>query len=630
MIRLYFFILLIVFLKVTFVSAIPRKNYLKPQIAVDTVNHLIDTSVYLRNVSLAKSIVFGQKAIRIAALKQDVSQMAICHKTQGVNFYYCSNIDSALYHYQKSIPLFHANNQHVEIGKVKGNIGILYKQRGLYDEALKYYLDNQRIFKEENYIQGLGNVYNNLGNLYKLTGKTTKALEYYKLAADNFNTFKKTHKAANIYSNMGVVYAELKDFKKSVKYYHRALKVSENQLLNSKIFLNIGYQYHQREKIDSAIIYYKRAERIRTRLGYEKGLANVKLQIGDIYLDKKQLDIAKKYLTEAYKIVDDNEILVLAPDILFSLSELYRLEKNYKKALKMQTKAIVISDSLKKIETKKEFNDLIAKYEAEKKQKKLELLKQRSEIQQFKIAKRNLFIFALIVLILLGLAIILIIVRNNKLTSEHKISVLRQKMLLTQMNPHFIFNSLTAIQLFILENKNIVANNYLSKLASLVRNILENSQKKSIKLSAEINMLKEYMELQQLRFDKKIKYVLDIDENIDMDSINIPPMLAQPFVENSFVHGKLTNNPNAEIRIKIALTDKNRNLLFQIEDNGIGIDATLKNNKEHQSLATDIANNRIKIYNYNSSKKMSCKIIDLKHIDKDKTGTRVTYITPIM
>jgi sensor histidine kinase YesM len=208
---------------------------------------------------------------------------------------------------------------------------------------------------------------------------------------------------------------------------------------------------------------------------------------------------------------------------------------------------------------------------------------------------------------------------------------LRQKVLLTQMNPHFLFNSLTAIQSFILDKKNEEANNYLSRLASLVRSILENSREEFVSLRTELETLKDYIGLQKLRFENEINYDFEVDKNIDQDQVLVPPMLAQPFVENALIHGMLRNNPNAQILIKISLNESNDLLQFQIKDNGIGIDAAKKNrqNKNHKSIATSIALDRVKIYNFKSSKKMKFEIIDLNITDPKQNGTQVTYSIPL-
>jgi len=275
---------------------------------------------------------------------------------------------------------------------------------------------------------------------------------------------------------------------------------------------------------------------------------------------------------------------------------------------------------------------LTAKYESAQREKELELLQQKSQIQDLQLGKKNAWIITLMVVLLLGAIAIIVSVRINRLSVAHKIMDLRQKVLLTQMNPHFLFNSLTAIQSFILDEKNDEANNYLSRLATLVRGILENSREEFVSLRTELETLKDYISLQKLRFENDINYQFEIDENIDQDEIVVPPMLAQPFVENALIHGGLRNMPDAKIEVKVSL-GKNKDLVrFQICDNGIGIEEAKKQNigkRKHKSLATSIALDRVRIYNFKSSKKMHFTLADLKTIQPGNNGTLVTYTIPL-
>ena len=290
-----------------------------------------------------------------------------------------------------------------------------------------------------------------------------------------------------------------------------------------------------------------------------------------------------------------------------------------------------VKDSLHKISSEKRFAELSATFEAEKREKELELLHQKSQIQHLELGKKNAWLIILIIVIILGTVALMVSIRINRLRVDHKIMDLRQKVLLTQMNPHFLFNSLTAIQSFILDNKNKEANNYLSKLASLVRGILENSREEFVSLRTELQTLEDYIGLQKLRFENEINYEFEIDDHIDPNQVLVPPMLAQPFIENALVHGMLRTNPNAKIQVKVSFNEKDELLRFQIEDNGIGIDEAkkLSTNKNHKSIATSIALDRVKIYNFKSSKKMHFEITDLKHIDSKSQGTRVCYSIPI-
>ncbi|MBI9036058.1 MAG: histidine kinase [Bacteroidales bacterium] len=219
--------------------------------------------------------------------------------------------------------------------------------------------------------------------------------------------------------------------------------------------------------------------------------------------------------------------------------------------------------------------------------------------------------------------------RSRAYSNKLQTLSLEQKVRLSQMNPHFLFNSLTVIQDFILGNDNDKAFRYLSKLSGLVRGVLEHSTHEYISIREELDILTAYVELQNLRFDNGISYRFDIDSEIDLDEVRIPPMLAQPIVENALIHGELRNNPEAEIKICLLKNKENNCIDFTVEDNGIGILKTTNQDSPHKSMATKILQDRIRIYNYHSKSDLSIAVTDLKTLREDLHGTRVRFSIPL-
>ncbi len=595
---------------------------------------LLDSSAQSRNVSLEKSISICQQAIVIAENVKDSKYLSKSYKTQGINYFFAGTYDSAFVYYEKSIPHFEAINSNVDVGKILGNIGLLYRKQGKYDKALEYYLNNLKIYKKNNYKKGLGCVFNNLGNLHFEQEDFIKAKTYYQFALENFIEFENTKEIANAYCNLGAIAELKKEFTKSLDYYNKSLLENSkigNILFESKLLYNIGFLYHSQTKLDSAFAHVKRAEKIRINIGDKDGIISAKVELGRILSDKGNYKLAEKYLLKANEMAIENDLLKWRVEILRYLTEIYQKSGDYKNSFLRQSEMIQMNDSLKSIQSNIRFNELSAAYDAEKREKELALLKQEGQIHNLQMAEKNAWIITLMVVLLLGVVAIVVSLRINRLRADHKILDLRQKVLLTQMNPHFLFNSLTAIQSFILDKRNDDANIYLSRLASLVRGILENSREEFVPLQTELETLKDYIELQKLRFENEIAYQFEIDDEIDQEYTLVPPMLAQPFVENALIHGMLRNKLDAEIKVKISLSNNQKLLRFQIEDNGIGIEQAQKQNtnKNHKSIATSIALDRVKIYNFKSSKKMNFEIIDLKNKDSKRTGTQVCYTIPL-
>ena len=202
--------------------------------------------------------------------------------------------------------------------------------------------------------------------------------------------------------------------------------------------------------------------------------------------------------------------------------------------------------------------------------------------------------------------------------AEYKLMALR-----SVMNPHFFFNVLNSIQYFIANNDRAVAINYLTAFSRLVRGILEHSVTNKISLSKEIEQLENYIVLEQLRFEDKFDYQIVLDEMLDMNGIEIPSLLIQPYVENAIIHGLY--NKSERGLLKIEVRQETDAILVEIKDNGVGREAArkIKNQgvKTHVSMGMAITEERLRLIN--NEYKVSFDVIDL-HDDKGEAcGTHV-------
>jgi ligand-binding sensor domain-containing protein len=206
---------------------------------------------------------------------------------------------------------------------------------------------------------------------------------------------------------------------------------------------------------------------------------------------------------------------------------------------------------------------------------------------------------------------------------------LEQRLLISQMNPHFIFNSLSAIQSFMYSNNPEEAGNYLSSFSRLVRLILENSRSEFIPINQEIKTLELYLMLQKLRFPDKFEYKIEVSPQVEGIHLMVPPMLAQPFIENSIEHGIMHMNDKGLIIVSIDIIDSI--VSITIEDNGIGIEKSKEINKQkrltHTSYATSITSERIKSISSSRKANLGISIIDLN--TEGKEGTRVVLRFPV-
>ena len=204
---------------------------------------------------------------------------------------------------------------------------------------------------------------------------------------------------------------------------------------------------------------------------------------------------------------------------------------------------------------------------------------------------------------------------------EIKLNELEISALRTQMNPHFIFNSLNTINSFINSNDRTQANQYISKFSRLIRMILDHSRQKKIPLADEISVVELYMQMEQIRFENKFSFKIIADPAIDMDTIEVPPLIIQPFVENAILHGLLpSDNPGL---LQVSINKGQNKIICSIEDNGVGRENAKLNKKQdvvkRESHGMDITLKRIALFNKDNGFKEAVEIIDLQN----PTGTKV-------
>ncbi len=239
--------------------------------------------------------------------------------------------------------------------------------------------------------------------------------------------------------------------------------------------------------------------------------------------------------------------------------------------------------------------------------------------------------FILLSLIILISPLFVVIYLQMSKVNQQKIALrLEQQLLRSQMNPHFIFNSLGSIQNYILNHNPIEASVYLAKFSELMRQILTNSGTEKVSLETEISTLSNYLKLQELRFENKFRYHLYIDPELNTKNVIVPPMLAQPFIENSIEHGFKNSEYQGFIEVKILKQD--HQLHYSITDNGIGINNSLKSKQahtRHKSLAIEITKKRLESFTKLTKKTHKIDIRDLSETTENTTGTQVIIALPL-
>ena len=218
---------------------------------------------------------------------------------------------------------------------------------------------------------------------------------------------------------------------------------------------------------------------------------------------------------------------------------------------------------------------------------------------------------------------------QQEVIKEQQIRELELIAIRAQMNPHFLFNVLASIQMLINKSDVISANNALAKFGKLMRLILENSEKQTILLDDEIEMLKLYVELESLLMSFKCK--ITVDPMLDVESIPIPTMIIQPYVENAIKHGISGLESGREVNIDFKMS--NGNLFCTIQDNGIGrqmVEASKGKYSKHKSMGTRLTSDRLKIMNKQIASNVEVRVKDLVNDKGKPAGTLVELNLPIL
>ncbi len=331
----------------------------------------------------------------------------------------------------------------------------------------------------------------------------------------------------------------------------------------------------------------------------------------------------------AYQIARERDMPLVISDAALLLSEIYSRTGRNDLAYRYLREHMQLKDSISNDEFLKQVTRMEIQYDFDKKQKEAEYVQMQEKlVRDQKIKQQRLYLKGLGILLILVALISLLYLRHTRLMAKYSQIDLEQRLLRAQMNPHFIFNSLCAIQNLILAEKPQKANAFLTKIAGLMRNILENSREEYIPLEKEIETLSYYMDVQQLRFDTGFEYNINVDPSIDPENVSVPPMLAQPCVENSIEHGLLPGRENGLISVSYSL--RGGLIMLEVTDNGIGREkaAEVTPVRKKQSISTKLTEKRLEHFRkILKEKEISYEITDLFE-GGAAAGTKVVMMLP--
>ena len=363
------------------------------------------------------------------------------------------------------------------------------------------------------------------------------------------------------------------------------------------------------------------------------------MNVGKSYVGKNNFKAALKFTTEGLAIAKAGHAQQSMIEGYQLLSTIYSQTRHYDSAFFYSNKYTVLKDSVLTHKFLSRLNYYATVSEDDKKQATLNLLDKDNKIKEVQLKQQSLvnkiLIGSILVFAFLGLIIFrnFSLKRNNDLLqNKRKQAELQQQAaeskmqtLRTQMNPHFIFNSLNSINRFILENNKPDSSRYLTKFSRLIRMILQNSQSSFISLKSEMESLELYLDMEAMRFDNHFTHKIMVSPELNTSRLQLPPLIIQPYVENAVWHGLMHKEEKGELEIEVV--QEANSLLIKITDNGIGRERAAriasKSATKHKSMGLLITADRIAMIQSVNENELAVIINDLVHADCSAAGTEV-------
>jgi tetratricopeptide (TPR) repeat protein len=547
------------------------------------------------------------------------------------------------------------------------NISMVYRHLKQYDNALDYAKQASQLFDTVGNHNGKGVALYRLSLIYENTGEYDKAIKSIREAEQVFLHTGNTYFLNHVYNALGdwclkesLPDEALEHLNKSLSY----AKTSGNKELLSTTYHNMSEAYFQKNDYPSALDFLKQTETLYLESGDKLYLRGVFLDYIKIYGYANKPDSIVKYLI-AYENLNDTLINEQTIKAVAEVQEKYQAEKKEKEILLLNVENEKKQFSLEKleqenrianlelmqaaIENEKSRQDLqLANAERENQLNQINILTLNDEVREQKLQQekreKTFLIIGFVVLFLAGGVItyyILISYRNRKQKEEARLkqeaAELSRKLMETnmkainfQLNPHFIFNCVHTVEYLLGQSKVKESMACLRKFSNLIRMMLEGMSKKEIPLDRELEILRLYMDLEKMRHTHDFSYSIETDSRIDPVTTMVPPLILQPFVENSIKHGFVQDGKEYHIRIRLQAEEGK--LYCEITDNGVGFSAKKDQMSvsgfKKESLGLKLTEDRLRLINQMTSLEYSWSIGDMNDEENNTTGTIVSLQLP--
>ncbi len=603
----------------------------------EQVSTMILISRLYRESDAEKAIGFGKKTIDIAEKAKDTSNLVKIYEIYSHTLSVQGNYPLALRYLNKALGLLQNRHDNFSLA-VKNHIQayqinfepldehtFFSKKHGYFNTAIHYQLkSNDRLGLADSYF-GLAQSFLHQADIPKQNIKYGPGKEKNQAYADQINASELYDKAYQYYIKAYYAYqsANMKDRMAGSLAEMARLKLILRDFQSASILLDSAIQIHHRE---NGLIGEGKCYMIYSAMAKQQN----NMAQAFIY-DQKALEMFRK---TNYNI----EIAM----VLKNIAKFHEEQNNYKKALEYHNQAYKYQENSYNENRTNSLLEIQNSYEIQLKNSRIQQLEseQKLAVLEKKEARNYMIGGALLLIIFLVSGIILYLFKERSLKQARKNieltnllnSSLTQKVndaeltaMRAEMNPHFVFNTMSSIQGLIIGNRQSEAITYLNDFSRLSRRILDHSRSKYIRFSEELAFLNNYLALESLRFENRFQIKWDIDKNITQNELEIPPMLIQPFLENAIKHGLLPKKEKGQLSIRFINKPEDSVLYCEITDNGVGRTNTEAPDKEHKSKGIAITEKRLELLNghENDSQPYTINIIDLKNKEGLPSGTQV-------
>ena len=565
-----------------------------------TAEHCATISLQLSQVN--KGLEYYQQAYQLAPKTSYPHLQAIALRGIGHALWYSGKFKEAADTMLKVSRYFQQARLYREYADAIMVISTIYSDMGNYEKAFEIAQHSYQVNKDSGMVSNIILSLVQLGHLYKNTGDYPTALSYFQQAFA-YKPPSQEWCFRHLCNRIGDLYLEQKKYDSALYYYRQSIRShaeSKTSLLRMADYFLATGQY------EKASDYYGKVYHQLKNTGEGNLLVFAMIGVGKTAMARKKTDVALRYGYKALNQARLRDTRLTLRDAYQLLSSAYEAQNKadsafayYKKY--MAEKEAVVSDQFK------------GKMFAYKQASEFQLLANEKLLaeQNLKSSRlwQNILIGGSVVVLLLALIVVrnvLLKRKNEKLQSHHVQAALKQRAsememqaLRAQMNPHFIFNALSSINRFILKNDPEKASDYLTRFSRLIRLVLINSQRESILLEEEMEMLRLYLQMEQLRFRHAFDFSINVAGDIDAASVFLPPMLLQPFCENAIWHGLMHREAGGHLQIDFWRSEDF--LHCTIVDNGVGrarsAEMASKSAEKIKSLGLRLTKDRLAIFN---------------------------------